>query len=105
MKQDKTLGMIGLAQKAGKVVSGEFATEKAVKTGTAMLVIVAEDSSDNTKKMFSNMCEYYEVPVYFYSNKEALGHAIGKQFRASLAVLDEGFKNTIEKHLKSGLEQ
>ena len=99
------LAMIGLAQKAEKIVSGEFATEKAVKTGTAELVIVADDSSDNTKKMFSNMCTYYEIPVYFYSNKEALGHAIGRQFRASLAVLDEGFKNTIEKHLKNGLEQ
>lgn len=35
MKQDKALAMIGLAQKAGKIVSGEFATEKAVKTGKA----------------------------------------------------------------------
>lgn len=105
MKQDKTLGMIGLAQKAGKVASGEFATEKAVKTGTAVLVIVAEDASDNTKKMFSNMCAFYQVPIYFYSDKEQLGHAIGKQFRASLAILDEGFKKTIEKHLNNGLEQ
>jgi ribosomal protein L7Ae-like RNA K-turn-binding protein len=97
--------MIGLAQKAGKVASGEFATEKAVKTGTAVLVIVAEDASDNTKKMFSNMCAFYQVPIYFYSDKEQLGHAIGKQFRASLAILDEGFKKTIEKHLNNGLEQ
>ena len=98
MKQDKALAMIGLAQKAGKIVSGEFATEKAVKTGKAALVIV-------TKKMFTNMCAFYEVPVYIYSDKETLGHAIGKQFRASLAVVDEGFRNTIEKHLKNGLEQ
>lgn len=100
LKQDKALAMIGLAQKAGKIVSGEFATEKAVKTGKAALVIVAGDASENTKKMFTNMCAFYEVPVYFYSDKETLGHAIGKQFRASLAVVDEGFRNTIEKHLK-----
>ena len=102
MKQDKALAMIGLAQKAGKIVSGEFATEK---TGKAALVIVAGDASENTKKMFTNMCAFYEVPVYIYSDKETLGHAIGKQFRASLAVVDEGFRNTIEKHLKNGLEQ
>jgi ribosomal protein L7Ae-like RNA K-turn-binding protein len=99
------LGIIGLAQRAGKTASGEFATEKAVKTGAAVLVIVAEDASDNTKKMFSNMCAFYHVPIYFYSNKEQLGHTIGKQFRASLAILDEGFKKTIEKHLNNGLEQ
>ena len=31
MQKDKVLNLIGLAQKAGKVVSGEFMTEKAVK--------------------------------------------------------------------------
>ena len=72
MKQDKALAMIGLAQKAGKIVSGEFATEKAVKTGKAALVIVAGDASENTKKMFTNMCAFYEVPVYFYSEKKHL---------------------------------
>ncbi len=104
MKQDRVLSMIGLAQKAGKVASGEFATEKAVKTKKASVVVVASDASDNTKKMFSDMCKYYNVPIYFYSDKEQLGHAIGKQFRASLAVLDSGFKNAIEKHIKNGLE-
>ena len=33
--KQKILNMIGLAQKAGKVASGEFSTEKAVKTGKA----------------------------------------------------------------------
>ena len=103
--QNKVLSMIGLATKAGKVASGEFSVEKMVKSNKAYLVIVADDASDNTKKMFTNMCAFYEVPVYFYSDKETLGHAIGKQFRASLAVVDEGFRNTIEKHLKNGLEQ
>ena len=48
--------MIGLAMKAGKVASGEFSTEKAVKEHKAYMVIVADDSSDNTKKNFRNMC-------------------------------------------------
>ncbi len=104
MKNNKVLSLIGLAMKAGKVASGEFMTEKSVKSGKAAMVIVADDSSDNTKKMFNDMCTYYNVPVYFYSDKEELGHCIGKQFRASLAILDKGFKNTIEKHLKQGLE-
>ena len=72
MKQDRVLSMIGLAQKAGKVASGEFATEKAVKTKKASVVVVASDASDNTKKMFSDMCKYYNVPIYFYSDKEQL---------------------------------
>ena len=93
--------MLGLAQRAGKVASGEFSTEKAVKSKKAFLVVVA---SDNTKKMFSDMCTFYKVPIAFYSDKVSLGHAIGKEFRASLAVLDEGFGKQIQKHLEIGME-
>ena len=99
MIQSKALAMISLATKAGKTVSGEFCTEKEVKSGKAELVIVAEDASDNTKQKFKNMCEFYEVPIYFYGDKDTLGHAMGKQFRASLAVTDPGFAKGIMKHL------
>ena len=95
--ENKILSYLGLATKAGKLVSGEFMTEKAVKEGKAKIVIVAEDASDNTKKMFSNMCEFYHVSLYIMSNKETLGRAIGKQFRASVAVLDTGLANAIKK--------
>lgn len=99
MSQSKVLSLISLATKAGKTASGEFCTEKEVKTGRAALVIVADDASDNTKKKFKNMCEFYEVPIYFYKDKDTLGHAMGKEFRASLAVLDEGFAKGIRKHI------
>lgn len=65
MSQNKALSMIGLATKAGKVASGEFCTEKEVKSGRAYLVIVADDASDNTKKKFQNMCDFYQVPIIF----------------------------------------
>ena len=91
--------MLGLATKARKVVSGEFSVEKAVKEGKAVLVLVAEDASNNTKKLFTNMCAYYQVPMYLLSNKETLGHAIGKEIRASIAILDTGFANVIMKHM------
>ena len=99
MNQNKILSLIGLATKAGRTVSGEFSTEKEVKSGRAALVIVADDASDNTKKKFKNMCDFYEVPIYFYKDKDTLGHAMGKQFRASLAILDEGFAKGIRKHM------
>lgn len=48
----KVLNLLGLATRAGKTASGEFMTEKAIKSGKAYLVIVSEEASDNTKKMF-----------------------------------------------------
>ena len=99
MKQDKVLSFLGLATKAGKTAGGEFATEKAVKEGRAYLVMVAENASDNTRKKFRNMCEFYKVPIYFYGDKDTLGHAMGKEFRASLAVTDVGFADGMIKKL------
>ena len=92
LKPNKTMGLIGLATKAGKTAGGEFLTEREVKSGRAALVIVAEDASENTKKKFQNMCEYYKVPIRFYGDKDTLGHAMGKQFRASLAVLTRDWR-------------
>ncbi len=99
----KVLSLIGLATKAGKTVSGEFSTEKSVKTGKAFLVVVAEDASDNTRKKFQNMCDFYNVPVYFLFDKEELGRFCGKQFRASIAVQDENFAKAMMKELDRSL--
>ena len=68
------------------------------KEREAALIIVWK-MLDNTK-MFTNTCTYYNVPIYFFGEKNDLGHAIGKEFRASLAVFDKGLADAIEKQLK-----
>jgi len=97
----KILSLFGLAARAGRIASGEFQTETAVKSGTAYLVVVAEDASDNTKKLFHDKGSFYKVPVIMLGTKEELGHAIGKEFRASLAILDEGFSKAVMKKIES----
>lgn len=99
-EEKKVYNLLGIATKSRNLASGEFSTEKAVKEHKAALVIVADDASDNTKKMFTNMCTYYNVPIYFFGEKIDLGHAMGKEFRASLAVFDKGLADAIEKQLK-----
>lgn len=99
IQKSKVFGTLGLAMKSGNVVSGEYKTEQAVRSGRAKLVVIAEDASGNTKKKFLNSCRYYEIPLAVFGEKEALGHAIGKQFRASLAILDQGFASSISKNL------
>ena len=100
MAVDRVLSMLGIAAKAGNVVSGEFSTEKAVKSGQAYLVIVSSEASENTKKNFLNMADFYHVPCYCYGGKEELGRCIGKEFRASLAVTDENLARAVESKLK-----
>ncbi len=100
MDSDEILRFLGLAKRAGHLVSGEFMTESMVKSGKAALVIIAGDVSENTRKKFKNMCEYYEVPLYEYADKESLGHSLGKEYRASLAVTDKGMAKTVVKKMQ-----
>lgn len=101
MLRNRVFQMLGIAAKSGNVVSGEFSTEKAVKTGHAYLVIVSEEASANTNKMFKNMTDFYEVPMYVFGTKDELGRCIGKQFRASLAITDENLANAVEEKLRA----
>lgn len=97
---NKVDGLLGLCARSRKLASGEFAAESAVKDGSAWLVIVATDASKNTKKLFHDKCSFYEVPVYEYGTKESLGHTIGKETRASIAILDENFAKAIIEKLE-----
>lgn len=98
--QDNVLSALGLAEKAGKLESGNFLTEKAVKSRRARLVILASDAKKNTVKSLSDKCTYYKIPLYYYGTKEQLGHAIGKEERSCLAVTDPGFAKMILKKIE-----
>ncbi len=96
---NKVLSLLGLACRARAVVSGEFSTESAVKSGKAKLCIIAVDASENTKKLFHDKCSYYGVPIIETGTKDELGKALGKEQRASAAVTDTSFaEGLIKKH-------
>lgn len=100
LEHDKILSLIGLAMRGRNLVSGEFQTKAAVQNGSAMLVVIAQDASQNTKKLFHDKCDSYQVPIYEYGTKATLGQAMGKEFRSSMAVCDAGLANAIRKHLE-----
>ena len=97
MDNKKVYSLLGFAAKAGRLSSGVFAAEKSVKTGKALLVVIAEDASENTRKRFSNMCSWYEVPCITTGTREELGHATGPEVRAVLAVQDENLADAVIK--------
>ena len=99
---DKIYGLLGLCQRAGKCKSGEFAVEKSIKSGKSFLVIIPEDASDNTKKMFRNMTTYRSVPYQELGTKETLGHQLGRSERSSISIEDQGFAQAMIKYIDGG---
>lgn len=95
MKQEKWMSLLGLAQRARKVVSGEDLVVKEIQNGRAKLVILAKDASRNTSKKIKDKCQYYRVPLRHADTRETLGHAIGKDARVVAAILEPGFAEKI----------
>lgn len=83
--------LLGLANRARKVVSGEELVLNEIRKQAAKLVILAADASEATHKKFRDKCKYYKIKCVQVGDREALGQAIGKQQRVVLAVTDEGF--------------
>ena len=91
--------MLGLAKRAGFIVSGSDMVLAAIRRRRAHLVIVSQDAADNTKKCFRDKCAYYQVPYYEFGDKWTLGKSIAKQMRVSLALTDAGFAQALVKKL------
>ena len=89
--EEKIYSYLGLATRAGKIVSGDDSTLLELKRGNVKFVIVAEDASNNTKKLFKDKSTYRNVPYVYFSSKLQLGLAIGKAPRAVIGIKDEGF--------------
>ena len=56
MKKKKIESYLGLARRAGKIVSGYQTCVHTISKGNIKLIIVASDASENTRDRFKNLC-------------------------------------------------
>lgn len=98
-KEQRIENLLGMAQRARKVVSGAFAVEQAVKEGTAKLVILAGDAEENSAKTFRELADKYNIPWVTVLQKASMGACMGKEYRAVAALLDDGFSKSLRKLL------
>lgn len=94
-KNGKYYGMISLAQKAGKLAVGESKAQDVIRGEKAYLIILACDASENTKKKFSDMSKYRDIPIVYVKDRYKFGDTIGRKFAVSAAVTDKGFADGI----------
>lgn len=97
MNEIKLKNLLGLAQRAKLLVSGNFAVNKAIKSGQVQAIILTADASDGAVKEYEKISSEKSLPIYRALTKETLGQCLGKDYRAVAAVLDAGFAKSIEK--------
>ena len=96
MANNKQAFTLGLAQKAGKIVSGDFAVKSALKSGTVKLLVVAMDTAPNSKKELCYLAAQAGVPVVELLTRWELGSALGKGQRAAAAITDSNFASMLQ---------
>ncbi|MEH7118403.1 YlxQ family RNA-binding protein [Neobacillus vireti] len=91
MKDNQWMSLLGLANRARKIISGEELALKEIRNYKAKLVLLARDASANTTKKITDKCNSYHVPLKMVEDRYLLGQAIGKEARVVVAVMDDGF--------------
>lgn len=102
MIENKVLGLLGLATRAGKIAFGTESVLENIENKKAKLVIVAEDSSDRTKRNFEYKCEENKIPFRVFGSIEGISKSIGKPNKAVVALKDSNFSKEILKIIDGG---
>ncbi len=96
------MGIIGLANRAGKVESGNDAVRRAIFQKKARLIITANDAAKRTKDNFVKLAGDSAIPMIIYGDKEGLGRILGRKASAVLAITDDNFKQGIVQAFERG---
>lgn len=102
--EKRLTGIIGLAKRAGALAVGTENVIESVRKGKARLVLVACDVSENTAKRLQDKASYRNVPLERIPIRmDALGHLIGKDHAAAVALLQDGFVRSYRKAMQEPL--
>ena len=99
---DKALSFLGLIKKAGALLTGEDGVSGAARSGQAVLLMVASDTADNTRKKAGNLSRWYGIPMITLPwDKDTLGELLDKRVCAILALTDKGLAAALQKKLSA----
>jgi len=96
---ERILGMIGLARRAGKLVMGTDAVIQTVQSKKPpFLVVAVSDASDRTKKQITDKCTFHGVRLIILDESgDTLAHFAGKKETAlsAVCICDRGMAEKI----------
>lgn len=91
--KEKLSGLLGLANRANKIVYGEKAFE-AIADKNSHLLLISDEASERTTEKLINRSNYYNM-TYLIIDDETLNKSTGNQVRKYLLLMDEGFSKGI----------
>lgn len=102
INNSKLCGLIGLATKAGKIVTGTDACLEDMKKGKVRLIMVAQDAAERTKFTFMQEAEKLHIKIFEVLSIEEMSRAMGKVNKAVIGIKDNGFSNKMISIINGG---
>ena len=96
----KTLNYLGLAKKAGLLISGSDTCRINMEKGRVRLLIVAADTGPAAKDKILGLARRYGVPVIEYGSGEELSRATGASGRFVFGITEEKFASVIREAIE-----
>lgn len=98
--ENKLLGLLGIARRAGHVLIGFDAVKAAISDGRAQFILLAADRSLKTEKELRFATQNSACPIHvLVADKATLAGALGLQKPVAVAATDDrGFAAAMQKH-------
>lgn len=87
--------LLGLARKAGKLVTGFAKTEAALKTGQAHLLVTASDAGEDGRQKLGRLAAHHNVPVFTDLTAAELTMALGRENVIHAGLIDVGWARNL----------
>ena len=95
---------LGLARRAGALVTGTFATRQALREDRVKLVLLATDASEGSRRKVLGLVEGKGVPCRTVGTRSELGAAVGESPRSAVGVVETSFAEQLLRRV-SGSER
>ncbi len=101
VSEERILGAMGLAKRAGKLITGAEMCEETIRAGGAVLTLLCSYMSENSnKKLHAALRNSGSPYINLGATKEELAKRFGKKsFVVSCVITDMGFAKIIYKAL------
>jgi len=96
--KNKTENILGLAKKAGAIISGTELVIESVRKKRACHIFICSDASPGTLKKLSDKAEFYRVPVTKLNlTMSELAHCVGlSRLTAAVSLTNKNFLKLLE---------
>jgi len=98
--RERILNLLGMARKSSNVVSGSTLVLSSLgKSERIALVLLAEDISPGIGQKILDKAGVFDIPCYSISDKDELGHLVGKGERSVIALMAGSLAKSLEVEL------